>query len=314
MPLPLIPAVVIGVGLFFAARSAKRAGVKPKDIPGSFAPLVRRRSAARCLSIFQDYVLYACVNVFLLLAPILLGLVPQAAAYSVEFLAAGYVLMMCRAAYSSWAIVFEFCKYSKGVKIKKSFSAAIREMLTNIIEEEVRDEIDSKVRGLSQWLPGIRLFSKKLLEGSEAAIHTEIIRLALRIGMALITYLSITHFLSTPIMLGAGSMPWWQSCIYPFYHSVEICFTLLWSESWEAMLLMAIGLPLYSETSARVAESLRTFDRGLPAVFFVLPMLCFVFILFNAAGCSGAHIYTYFLAYLCAAKASLEAKTAGVSQ
>lgn len=314
MPLPLIPAVVIGVGLFFAARSAKRAGVKPKDIPGGFAPLVRRRTAARCLSIFQDYVFYACVNVFLLLAPMLIGLMPQAAAYSVEFLAAGYVLVMCRAAYSCWSIIFELCKYSKGAGEKRSFSFNIKHMLTNIIEEEVREEIDSRLQGLAKRLPGIRLFSKKLLEGSEAAIHTEITRLALRMGMAFITYLSITHFLSTPMMLGAGSMPWWQSCIYPFYHSVEICFTLLWSESWEAMMLMAIGLPLYSEASARVAESLRTFDRGLPAVFFVLPMLCFVFTLFNAAGCPGAHIYTYFLAYLCAAKASLEAKTAGAGK
>ena len=50
------------------------------------------------------------------------------------------------------------------------------------------------------------------------------------------------------------------------------------------------------------------YDRGLPAVFFIVPMLWFVFALFKAAGCQGAHVYTYFLAYLCASKAFLDIK------
>lgn len=307
MPLPLIPiAVVVATG-GLTAIFVKRSKIAKN--------IVRKRTAARCLCIFQDYVFYAATNVFLLLAPILMGLIPQVAKYSLDFLAAGYVLVMSRATYSSWSVYSELSNHIKKVEGKRSFSGYVREMLLNIIEDEVRDEINSKTfKGVAEKAPLVRLFSKKLLESSEAAIHTEIMRLVFRMGMAVCVYLGITHFLSAPIMFGAEAMPWWQSCVYPFYHSVELCLAKLWYGSPVAIIVMAAGLLLYSETSSRVAERLRNYDKGLPAMFFVLPILGFVFALFEAAGCHGAHIYTYFLGYLCLSKSFLDAKTAGAAK
>ena len=305
MPIPFIVPVV------FAYKNKDK--IKgPEEVKVRIDPLgwlVRRRAAARCLGIFQDYVFYAATNVLLLLVPILMGLLPQTAKYSVDFLAAGYVLVMCRASYSIWVIRSVLADHAKSVKEKHSFALHLKEALTNIIEAEVRDTIDSwTVRGLSTKIPWLRLFAGKLLDMSEADIHREITRLVFRIGVAFTVYLGITHFLAAPLMFGAEEMPLWKSCIYPFWHAVELCAKNLCSADGLKMAIMLIGLYLYSETAARIAAGMRMYDRGLPAVFFIVPMLGFVFALFKAAGCPGAHVYTYFLAYLCASKAFLDSK------
>lgn len=311
MPLPLIPAIFAG-SLIAAVLYKNKDRIKEIDgtiLVDPFVDTVRVRTAFRCLGIFQDYVFYAATNVLLLLVPILMGLLPQTAKYGVDFLAAGYVLVMCRASYSMWAIGSVLAVHAKSVKEKRSFALHLKETLTNILEKEVRDEIDSKtVTGMSSLVPGLRLFSEKLFEMSESAIRMEVMRLVFRIGVAFTVYLGITHFLAAPLMLGAEEMPLWKSCLYPFWHAVELCAKNLCSADGLKMTIMLVGLYLYSETAARIAAGMRMYDKGLPAVFFIVPMLGFVFALFKAAGCPGAHVYTYFLAYLCASKAFLDSK------
>ena len=315
MPIPFIVPVVLGAGSLAAAVFAYKNKDKikgPEEVKvfvKPFVATVQRRTAARCLGIFQDYVFSASTNVLLLLIPILMGLLPQTAKYSVDFLAAGYVLVMCRASYSLWAIRSELAGHAESVKEKRSLALHLKETLTNILEKEVRDEIDSKtVTGMSSWVPGLRLFSEKLFEMSESAIRMEVLRLVFRIGVAFTVYLGITHFLAAPLMLGAEEMPLWKSCLYPFWHAVELCADSLCSTDWLKIAIMIAGLYLYSETASKIAANMRMYDRGLPAVFFIVPMLWFVFALFKAAGCQGAHVYTYFLAYLCASKAFLDIK------
>lgn len=315
MPIPfLFPVIIIGAGSLAAALAYKnkdkiKSPEKTGVLTNPLGKLVRRRTAARCLNIFQDYVFYAATNVLLLLIPILMGLFPQSAKYSVDLLAAGYVLVMCRASYSLWAIRKELAEHVKSVNKKCSFELHLKDMLTSIIEAEVRDTLDSwTVRGLSRRMPCLRLFAGKLFEMSEDDIRRELMRLVFRIGVAFTVYLGITHFLAAPLMFGAEEMPLWKSCLYPFWHSVELCANNLCSGDVLRMAVMFVGLLLYSETASRIAANMRMYDRGLPAVFFIVPMLGFVFALFKASGCHGAHVYTYFLAYLCASKAFLDIK------
>ena len=309
MPIPLLPIVAV-VLVSTTAIIIKKKG--PKLINDTAAhtqkSLVTRRLSARCRSIFQEYVQYAAINILLMLFPIFLTRIGRLSFDGIELLAAGYVIVLCRMLYASSAICILVLKYKTSFKNCKTLTDIFKNLLQDLILEEVEEEArQSRVKRFALNILGKRMFSRAIVDGNIETFRKELRNLSFRIMVAFTIYVCIAHFASTPLMTNCAEMPFWKSCLYPFFHSVEISWNVMSSNDFSTLVIAITGLLLFTETISKVATITHKYGF-LPASLLAFFISVFSYALLSKTSFHGLHVFIYFQTYMFFVKAYLDHK------